>query len=244
MRRILLPLLLVLGLAAAPARAATAVDLELILLADASGSIDPAEIRLQREGYAAALTDPEILQAIAVQPLGRIAVTFVEWGDALHQDVVVPWAVIDGEAAAEAFAVALLAAPRRAAGRNAIGSALEAAGRLLATNDLEGERRVIDLSADSANSFEGPPLGPVRERLLAAGVTINGLAVACREAGCSGRPVAYDLERAFATTIIGGPGSFVVTVDERLRLAEAVRRKLLLEVAGGSEPVRIARAGR
>lgn len=239
MRR-LLPLLLALLLLPPRADAASAVDLELVLLSDASGSIDSGEIRLQREGWAAALTDPEILQAIAVQPLGRIAVTFVEWGDAAHQDVVVPWTVIDGKDAAEAFASALLAAPRRAFGRNAIGSALLAAERLLEANDARGERRVVDLSADSANSFEGPPLPAVRERLVANGITINGLAVACRDVDCSGRPVGYDLEAAFAASIIGGPGSFVVTADRRTSFAEAARRKLLLEVAGETPPQRLA----
>lgn len=226
---------------ARPAAAGTAVDVELVLLSDASGSIDAGEIRLQRQGWADALTDPEILQAIAVQPLGRIAVTFVEWGDAAHQDVVVSWTVIDGKESAETFAAALLAAPRRAFGRNAIGSALLVAERLLETNDIAGERRIVDLSADSTNSFEGPPLEPVRARLLASGITINGLAIACRDPDCSGRPVGYDLEAAFAARIIGGPASFVVTADRRTSFAEAARRKLLLEVAQGRPATRLAR---
>lgn len=236
----LLPLLLLGALLVRPAAAETMVDLELVLLSDASGSIDAGEIRLQREGWAAALTDPEVLQAIAVQPLGRIAVSFVEWGDAAHQDVVVPWTVIDGRDSAEAFAAALLAAPRRAFGRNAIGSALAFAERLLESNGIAGERRIVDLSADSANSFEGPPIEPIRARLVESGVTINGLAILCRDPACSGRPVGYDLEAVFARTIIGGPGSFVVPADRRTSFAEAARRKLLLEVADGRPPVRLA----
>lgn len=104
-----------------------AVDLELVLLADASRSIDDAEILFQREGYVAAITHPDILAAIANGFLQRIAVTYVEWGDAAWQDVVVPWTIIDGKESAGDFASELLAAPRKATGPNAIGSALAAA---------------------------------------------------------------------------------------------------------------------
>jgi hypothetical protein len=228
----LAPLLLAPLMAAAPA-AAEPVDLELVLLADSSGSIDDSEIRFQRQNYAAALRDPEILSAIRVGGyLGKIAVTFIEWGDLFHQDVVVPWTIIDGSESAAAFEAALLAAPRRAVGRNAIGAALDAARHAILSNGHEGERRVIDLSADSANSWSGPSIAEARDAALAAGITINGLAVSCRE--CSGRPVTYDLEEAFARTIIGGPASFVITAHGRTSFAEAVRRKLLLEIAGST----------
>jgi hypothetical protein len=220
---------------------AQSVDVELVLLADASGSIDGAEIRFQREGYAAALADPEVLQAIGVGYDGRIAVTYVEWGGVGSQDVVVPWVVVDGPGSAAAFAEALLAAPRRAFGRNAIGDALSTGLDLLESNAAEGRRKVIDLSADSANSWGGLPIASARAEALAAGVTINGLAVLCRAEDCSGRPVAYDLEEIFARDIITGPGSFVVTADGRTRFAEAVRRKLLLEIAGPpASAVRVA----
>jgi hypothetical protein len=216
---------------AAETAAAEPVDLELVLLADASGSIDESEIRFQRENYAAALLDPEILSAIRVGGyLGKIAVAFVEWGDMFHQDVVVPWTVIEGPDSAKAFGDALAAAPRRAFGSNAIGEAIAFGHDLIERNALEGERRVIDVSADSANNFNGRPIVQARDGALAAGITINGLAVSCRE--CSGRPIRYDLEDRFRREIIGGPGSFVVTVDSRTSFAEAVRRKLLLEVAG------------
>lgn len=222
--------------AAAPAaRANDPVDLELVLAADASGSIDAAEIRFQREGYAAAITDPEILQAIrAGGYLGRIAVTYVEWGDQHSQAVVAPWTVIDGSASARAFADRLVATPRQAYGRNAIGAVIAFGQREIETNAYEGERKVIDISADSANSWNGVPLALARERALAAGIAINGLAVSCRD--CSGRPGSYDLEAEFARKIVGGPASFVVTVDGDESFAEAVRRKLLLEIAGRTPP--------
>ena len=206
------------------------VDLELVLLADASGSIDDTEIRFQREGYAAAITHPEILGAIAQGYDQRIALTYVEWGAVHSQEVVVPWTIIDGPESAAAFADALLETPRKAFGRNAIGNAIAAAQALIEGNAISGHRKVIDLSADSANNWGGLSIPEARQSALLADIVINGLAVLCRD--CSGRPNRYDLEAAFAETIIGGPGSFVITADGRERFAEAVRKKLLLEIAG------------
>ena len=217
---------------AGSAAAAEEVDLELVLLADATGSIDSAEIRFQRQGYARALTHPAVLNAIAQGLLQRIAVTYVEWADEFSQDVVVPWTMIDGPESAARFAAALSGAPRRAFGRNAIGAALARGQALIAENDISGLRRVIDLSADSANNWSGIAIETARDAAVAAGITINGLAVLCRESACGGRPVTYDLEAAFAEKIIGGPRSFVVTADGRDSFAEAVRQKLILEIAG------------
>ena len=224
---------LLLCLALAATARAEEVDLELVLLADATGSIDQAEVRFQREGWATALTDPQILDAIRVGGyLGRIAITYVEWGSASSQAVIVPWTVIDGPASAAGFAQALIERPRQAFGANAIGSALAFAHELLDGQEVRGQRQVIDLAGDSANSWSGIPLAAARERALAAGITINGLALSCPAVGCSGRPVDYDVEAAFARTIIGGPASFVVTADDRTSFADAARRKLLLEIAG------------
>jgi hypothetical protein len=159
-------------------------------------------------------------------------VAYVEWGEASSQEVVVPWTVVDGPESAAAFADALLQAPRRAFGPNAIGNALAAAHALIEANAFEGYRKVIDFSGDSAYSFGGMPVAQARGAALTADIVINGLAILCRAKECSGRPVDYDLEAAFADTIIGGPASFVVTADGYDRFAEAVRRKLLLEIAG------------
>ena len=244
MRTIALCLMLFLTGPGRPAIAAEPVDLELVLLADASRSIDDAEIRFQRRGYVAAITHPDVLAAIEHGLLQRIAVIYVEWGDAGSQEVVVPWSVIDGRDSAEAFAEALLAAPRVAYGPNAIGSALVAAHALIEGNDIEGTRRVIDFSADSAFSMGGVPIAQARAAALSAGIVINGLAVACRSAACSGRPVDYDLESAFDALIVGGPGSFVVTADGDKSFAAAVRRKLILEIAGAAEAGSPVREGR
>jgi hypothetical protein len=234
---------LLVGSLAGPLAAAERVDLELVLLADASGSIDDAEIHFQRQGYASAITHPTVLDAILQGYEQRIAVTYVEWGTTNSQEVVVPWTIIEGPASAAAFAQELLAVPRRAFGRNAIGNAIAMAQALIESNQIDGSRKVIDVSADSANSWGGLSIAEARARALAADIVINGLAILCR--ACSGRPNTYDLEAAFAKTIIGGPASFVVRADSDERFAEAVRKKLLLEIAAGpargSSSVRLAR---
>jgi len=211
-------------------RAGQPVDLELVLLADSTGSIDDREIMFQRQGYADAITHPDILAAIALGPDRRIAVTYVEWGDEHSQEIVVPWTIIDGPAAAGEFAKALMAEPRKAFGRNAIGSAITFGHLLIESNNINGFRRVIDLSGDSANSWNGIPLEAARQNAIAADIVINGLAILCRD--CSGRPVYYDLEEAYRRDIIGGPAAFVVTADDMESFATAVRKKLLLEIAG------------
>lgn len=222
-------------LIASPVRAEE-LDLELVLLADATGSIDENEIRFQRRGYAEAITSASVLNAISSNIYGKIAVTYVEWADMFSQDVVVDWTVIDGQASADDFAARLMEAPRRAYGRNAIGAALLKGKELIDGNEFQGLRRVIDLSADSANNWNGPTIAEARETVVSSGIVINGLAVLCRH--CSGRPVAYDLEDRFFRTIIGGPAAFVVTADSSETFAEAVRKKLILEIAAKPEDSR------
>lgn len=216
------------------AGAATAqdTDLELVLLADASGSIDASEIALQRQGYAQAITDPEVLAAIGNTAYGTIAVTYVEW--AANQAVIADWRLIDGPEAAEAFAAELLGTPRLAYGRNAIGAALIEAVRLMETNAHDGWRRVIDFSGDSIGNFSGPSIAAGRDTALAAGVTINGLPIL--RPGDPGR-AGGGLEALYQNHIIGGPGAFVVTATDRAAFAEAVKRKLILEISG-TMPVR------
>jgi hypothetical protein len=199
------------------------VDLELVLLADASGSITQGEVDFQRQGYAAAITDPAVLAAIRSNLTGTIAVTYVEW--AANQVVVVDWTVIDGEAAAAAFAQALLDPPRLATGRNAIGDALLEGQRLIEDNQITGLRRVIDFSSDSLGNFSGASIAQARASVLAAGITINGL------------PILDDgesdpLAELYQSDLIGGPGAFVLPAFGRAGFVEAVRRKLILEIAG------------
>jgi hypothetical protein len=224
MRAILLVPLLAPLLALRPLVApAQEVDLELVLLADASGSITQSEIDFQRQGYAAAITHPDVLAAIRSNLTGTIAVTYVEW--AANQVMVVEWTVIDGAASAEAFALALLAPPRLATGRNAIGDALLEGQRLIEENRITGLRRVIDFSGDSLGNFSGVSIPEARASVLAAGITINGLPILDEGEG-------DPLAEIYRDQLIGGPGAFVIATDRTEGFVAAVRRKLVLEIAG------------
>ncbi|MGY3439395.1 MULTISPECIES: DUF1194 domain-containing protein [unclassified Marinovum] len=220
-------ILTLLALALPCATLAQDTDLELVLLADASGSIDAREIAFQRQGYAAALTDPEVLAAIKGTAYGTIAVTYIEW--AANTAVVADWTRIDGLEAAETFAATLLAKPRLAYGRNAIGSALLEGLRQIEDNDIHGWRRVIDFSGDSVNTYSGPSIAAARAQVLAAGVTINALPILRPDD--PGRAHG-GLEALYQERIIGGTGAFVVTASDRASFAQAVKRKLVLEISG------------
>lgn len=235
MRRLFLILLLSL---ASPAMSQD-TDLELVLLADASGSIDQREIDFQRQGYAQAITDPEVLAAIANTAYGSIAVTYVEW--AANQAVVADWMRIDGPDSATLFAAELLNKPRQAYGRNAIGAALLEGLRLMDTNDFDGWRRVIDFSGDSVRSYSGPSIAEVRATVVAAGVTINALSILRPDD--PGRAQG-GLEAQYEAQIIGGLGAFVVTAENRDSFAEAVKRKLILEISGQMPSREVAEAQR
>jgi hypothetical protein len=213
---------------AAPA-AAEEVDVELVLLADTTGSIDQTEALFQRQGYATALNDPRVHRAIASTLTGRIALTYVEWAGTEAQVVVVPWTIIDSPETAADFAAELMIPPRLAYGSNAIGAALLKGKELIETNDITGLRRVIDFSGDSANNRQGPDLAPARQAVLDAGIVINGLAVLCRD--CSGPAGSGDLVQRYRDEIIGGPGAFVIAAETPETFAEAVVRKLVLEIA-------------
>ena len=222
MRRLILSLALI--LAALPLRAQD-TDLELVLMADASGSIDPEELLLQRRGYAQAITDPDVIAAIQNTAYGSIAVTYVEW--AANQAVIVDWTHIDGPEAAAIFAAQLDNPVRRALGRNAIGSALLRGKQLIEENDIEGWRRVIDFSGDSVNNWSGPSIAEARALVLAAGITINGLPLMLTDDMGRGAT----LEANYRDQIIGGPNAFTLPAASREDFAEAVRRKLILEIS-------------
>lgn len=227
--------LLTIAIAMAPvsAMAAEEVDLELVLAADGSGSIDDEELRLQREGYARAVAHPRVQSAIKSGFLGKIAVAYVEWGAPESQHTIVDWTIIEDPESAAAFGEKLVAAPRAAFGYNSISNAIVYSQNLIETNDYAGLRRIIDVSADAGN-IGGMPLSVTRAQALSAGITINGLAIS--RPG-STRPFrGISLEVHFATEVVGGPGAFVVTVDETISFADAVIKKLVLEIAGTAQP--------
>jgi len=180
------------------------VDLELVLLADASGSIDQSEIEFQRQGYAEAITDPDVLDAIKNTAYGSIAVIYVEWAG--NQAIVADWTRISNTAEAEDFAARVVEPPRLAQGFNAIGAALLKGLELIENNEFEGWRRVIDFSGDSVRNFSGPSIAEAREMVLEAGITINALPIL--KPNDPGR-VHCGLEAAYEEQIIGGPGAFL-----------------------------------
>lgn len=231
-RRLVLPWLLALaGVAglAMPAAAQTRVDLELVIAVDVSLSMDLDEQRLQREGYVAAFRDEEIHKAIVSGSYGRIAVTYVEWAGAATQNIIIPWTVLDGPAAARAFADRLEKVPITRARFTSVSSALAFSRGLFASSGVHGVRRVIDVSGDGPNN-EGVPVLPVRDAVVAAGIVINGLPLILKEPTSSfDLP---DLDQYYAHCVIGGSGAFLIPVRELSEFKLAIRRKLLLEISG------------
>lgn len=228
--RLVLTSLLALGLMTAAARAEP-VDLELVFAADGSGSIDDEELRLQRQGWADALTSKDVLDGIKEGPLGAIAVAFMEWGGPSSQVLIVDWHVIRDAASAKVFADKLVSAPRGAYGYNSISNAIDFSVRLVETNAHEGTRKVIDVSGDGPN-MNGRSLEAARGDALAKGFTINALAIRRPGSGRPGGPGGMPLEDYYGQNVIGGPGSFVEIADEKRPFAVAARRKLLTEIAG------------
>ncbi|MDJ0387207.1 DUF1194 domain-containing protein [Roseomonas sp. E05] len=210
-------------LPARPLRAAgPPVDVALVLAVDASGSISPGEFRLQREGCAEAVTHPAVLAAITGGLVGAIAITLVEWGAPGGAETVVPWHRVTDAASAALLAAALREAPRSRQSWNAIGDAIEHAAALLERVPYEATRRVIDLSGDAPDMRSRRPAPAARDAAVAAGVTINALAIEQANPGLSER---------YAAEVIGGPGAFVMEAGGRPDFARALRAKLVREIA-------------
>ena len=210
------------------ALAQTSVDLELVFASDGSGSIDDEELRFQRQGYAAALADPQVQDVIAAGPLGRIAVAFVEWGAPQSQHTIVDWTIIADREDALAWGERLVAAPRAAYGYNSISEAIAYSADLIRTNAIDGARKVIDLSGDGPQ-IGGRPLALIRSMTIADGITINGLVVANRNVrtGPSGEP----LDEHYEMDVIGGLGAFVVVATEERGFTRTVLAKMVREIA-------------
>lgn len=211
-----------------PAVARTDVDLELVFASDGSGSIDDEELRFQRQGYAAAMLDPRVQDAIAAGPLGRIAVAFVEWGAPSSQHTIVDWTVIAGPEDAAAWGERLVDAPRAAYGYNSISEAIAYSADMIRTNDYEGARKVIDVSGDGPQ-IGGRSLDLIRSMTVADGITINALVVANRNVrtGPSGEP----LDEHYRMDVIGGFGAFVVVATEERGFTQTILAKMVREIA-------------
>jgi Protein of unknown function (DUF1194) len=216
------------------------VDVELILAVDVSYSMDPDEQALQREGYVSALTSPEFLTALKAGIHARIAVTYFEWANSNDQKILVPWRLIDGLASAQAVAAEIGRAPYRRAYRTSISGALLFGTRLFEKSGHRGIRRVIDVSGDGTNN-EGPLIVPTREAVIANGITVNGLPIMLKKPQPGSIDI-EDLDIYYEDCVIGGPGAFVVPIKEREKFKDAVRTKLVQEVAGREPPARVVPA--
>jgi len=212
---------------AVPAHAQATVDVELVLAVDASGSVSQERFVLQQRGYVAAFRDPRLLQAIRSGSARSIAVTMTQWTGPAMQIQVVPWVVISDEASMLAFADAIEKVPRQLfGGGTSISGAIDHAMTLFAMSEYKGARRVIDVSGDGANN-RGRAAVDARDEAVQAGVVINGLPILMVE------PF---LDQYYWANVVGGPNAFVIAVESYEAFAEAVLKKLIIEVSAG--PVR------
>lgn len=205
------------------------VDVELVLAVDVSYSMDMDELAIQREGYAEAVVSKEFLTALKTGPTGKVAVTYFEWAASTDQKIVIPWRVIDGPESADAVAKEILLAPLRRASRTSISGAINFSMQLFEANTYKGLRRVIDISGDGPNN-NGELVTVARDAALAKGVTINGLPVMVKETNYSTMDI-ENLDIYYEDCVIGGAGSFVVAIKSKDKFKEAIRTKLVLEVA-------------
>jgi len=217
---------------ASPARSEAEVDLALVLAVDISYSMDLEELALQRQGFAEAFRSSLVQDAIRRGMLGRIAVAYVEWSGSFDQQLMVPWSILDGPETAQAFADRIAAVPVRRAQRTSISGGIDFAVKVMAQSGVEATRRVIDVSGDGPNN-QGRPVTPARDEALAQGITINGLPLQLRPPGYLDIP---DLDIYYRDCVIGGPGAFMIPVRDKAQFQEAIKTKVLLEVAGLTPP--------
>jgi hypothetical protein len=225
--------LAVLMLAPPPAKANEQVDLLLVLAADVSRSVDHAKFQLQREGYAAAISDKRVLDAIVSGRHRRIAICFVEWSGASAQQLVIDWTIISDEASARKFGDQLLELRRSFAERTSISGGIDFSMLQFARAPFQSARRTIDISGDGTNN-SGRDVVQARDEALTKGVTINGLVI------LSERPMAWNPEHTnppgglvnyFRDNVIGGPGAFVIAAENFESFGQAIIKKLIAEIA-------------
>jgi hypothetical protein len=215
------------------ARAAEEVDLLLVLSSDVSRSVDAPKFKLQRDGYAAAIVNPRVIQAIRSGALGKIAVSFVEWSGVGAQKIVIDWTIIRDEATAKDFSAQVIEAPRAFADRTSISGGIDFAMAQLARAPYQSSRRTIDVSGDGTNN-SGRDVVDARDEALAKGVTINGLVI------MSERPMSWNadhtnppggLDNYYRNNVIGGPGAFVMVAENFSSFGQAILNKLIAEIA-------------
>ncbi|HVZ51938.1 MAG TPA: DUF1194 domain-containing protein [Pseudolabrys sp.] len=226
--------LLAFAIATLPAaRAAEQVDLLLVLAADVSRSVDAQKFQLQREGYAAAISDKRVLEAIRSGRLGRIGVLFMEWSGFGNQKVVIDWTAIDGPQAAHAFGDRLIESPRSFADRTSISGGIDAAVAEIKRAPWQAERQTIDVSGDGTNN-SGRAVTEARDAALNLGITLNGLVI------LSENPMPWNpehtnppggLAKYYRDNVTGGPGSFVMEAKNFESFGDAIIKKMIAEIA-------------
>lgn len=219
------------GRGIAIAAEATEVDLQLVLAVDASGSVNQRRFELQKQGYAAAFRNPKVLAAIRSGMAQAIAVTMIQWTGPRLQIHVVPWMVAKDEGSAEALAAAIESTPRKLfGGGTSISGAIDYARLILAQSPFTATRRTIDVSGDGANNI-GRPASIARDEAVRDGITINGLPILSVEP---------DLDTYYFNNVVGGPGAIMVPAENYESFAEAILKKLIIEIAANDPgPLRV-----
>jgi hypothetical protein len=211
---------------------AAGVDLAVVLAADVSRSVDDGEFELQRKGYAAALTDPRVLTAVHATKSGAIGVCFIEWSGDDEQQIVLPWTEIRDEEDGGGAAAAILKTPRSFTGRTSISAAIDYAMGYFAKAKWTAKRRVIDISGDGTSN-SGRPITDARDQAVAAGVTINGLAIINDKPNLGYSAHTHPpggLANYYQQNVVGGPNAFLIVVTDFHSFADAMANKLAKEI--------------
>jgi hypothetical protein len=225
--------LLTIALATPAALAAEQVDLLLVLSSDVSRSIDHPKFLLQREGYAAAVSNAQVLDAIKSGPNGKIALAFVEWSGYGAQKLVIDWTMVDGAGTARKFGDQLVELPRSFADRTSISGGIDFSAAQLARSPFEAPRRTIDVSGDGTNNA-GREVRLARDEAVAKGIVINGLVI------LSERQMPWNaehtnppggLENYYRENVMGGPGAFVMVAEDFQSFGRAIIKKMIAEIA-------------
>ena len=233
LRALLFAVVAVVFAVGSPASARELVDLLLVLASDVSRSVDSVKFQLQRDGYAAAFSDPRVLEAISSGKHGRIAVCFVEWSGSTAQKVVIDWTVIKDAESGRQFGDKLVELPRSFAERTSISAGIDFAMLQFDRSPYDGGRRTIDVSGDGTNN-SGRDVRSARDEAVAKDVTINGLVI------LSERPLSWNpdhthppggLQNYYRDNVIGGPGAFVLEEENFQSFGKALITKLIAEIA-------------
>lgn len=206
------------------------VNVELVIAVDVSYSMDMDELAIQREGYAQAIVSKDFLQALSAVPGRKVAVTYFEWSMSGDDKIIIPWRVIDGPEPADAVAAEIMKTPVRRGSSTSISGAINFALQLFEESPYRGLRRVIDISGDGPNN-DGAPVTGARDAALEKGIIINGLPIMVKEPSLSTTDI-ENLDLYYEDCVIGGPGAFIMTIKDREKFQEAIRTKLVREVAG------------